>query len=604
MGIDISTPSTTKPSKFALLLELFAHLPAKRIRQLLLLIPLVIVGALSEIIFIGSVVPLVSLMAAPNAFFSSPVASQVLSLFSLDQVSDPGPMFAAIFMLIVIVATLIRVFLMYVTNKLVFGLSYDVGVRLYTLFINQPYNYHLSRSSGEVLADFNKVQILTGGIFRPVIDGAVSVCLSAAIFAGLVLVNAGIAITSAALIGCLYALTGSLLRKYLTQNSSIIAGVQAKRVKVVQEGLGGIRDLILDGSQSQYRRMFAQVDSEFRNAQARNNFIVLMPRFLIECVSICLLVLLVFLLSRQTGGLTEALPLVGALALGAQRLLPLIQRIYQVWAQFEGNISVLEDVLNSLRLPLARSNRLPIVGLRFKNSLVLDQLGFAYHNEGPQVLKDISLTVPKGSKVGVVGESGSGKSTLMDLLMGLIEPNHGQIKVDGVSIDGANRRHWQRNIAHVPQHIYLADATLAENVAFGTDPSEIDFDRVNDAVACAQLTQLVDASRDGYNMLVGEQGVKLSGGQRQRIGIARALYKTADVLIFDEASSALDTETEEKVMSSISKLEKKITVFMVAHRLHTLRHCDLIIKLQNGKIAEVGDYDSLVGPVNQSKTFD
>jgi ATP-binding cassette subfamily B protein len=231
----------------------------------------------------------------------------------------------------------------------------------------------------------------------------------------------------------------------------------------------------------------------------------------------------------------------------------------------------------------------------FESALVLDKVNFRYTDDGPLVLRDVSLTIPRGSRVGFVGKTGSGKSTLVDLILGLLSPTSGEIRIDDEMLRPANTRMWQAKIAHVPQHIYLSDATIIENIAFGVARPAIVEARAYLAARNANVDSFITEQPKGYDALVGERGVRLSGGQRQRIGIARALYKPAAVLVLDEATSALDDATEASVMAAIHALGRDLTVLMIAHRVTTLRDCDIIFRVENGEIVASGSYAEVIG---------
>ena len=305
---------------------------------------------------------------------------------------------------------------------------------------------------------------------------------------------------------------------------------------------------------------------------------------------------LAYALSLQAGGVSAALPVLGALALGAQRLLPALQLIYSSWAFIVGTRMSQIGLLEMLDQPYP--DHLPHTQLpkpiQLHKCIEFREVGFRYGPVGPHVIKKLNLTILKGSRVGIVGSTGSGKSTVIDLLMALLLPTEGTISVDGNVLNGLGIRDWQRSIAHVPQAIFLADTTLAENIAFGVPRTAIDMQRVKKAAAQAQIAEFIEATSDGYDVLVGERGVRLSGGQRQRIGIARALYKQAKVLIFDEATSALDSATEQSIMSSIEGLDRDLTILMIAHRLTTVRNCDVIVQLEAGELVAHGTYDELL----------
>jgi len=317
-----------------------------------------------------------------------------------------------------------------------------------------------------------------------------------------------------------------------------------------------------------------------------------------EALGMLLIAVLAYTLAQHADGIAKAIPVLGALALGAQRLLPVLQQAYAAWSSIQGGRVSLQDTLELLNqeLPDYASqsiNRL----LPFKHKISLNQLSFRYTSETAWVLKNVNLSIPKGSCVGFIGTTGSGKSTLLDIVMGLLRPSEGVFEVDGQAITMENHRAWQMHIAHVPQDIFLADSSIEENIAFGVPKDQIDHERVRSAAFQAQIDSIIDALPKRYQTLVGERGLRLSGGQRQRIGIARALYKEADIIIFDEATSALDTETEKAVMHAIEKLNKNLTILIIAHRITTLKNCTQIVELGDGVVRRTGTYREIV---NQS----
>jgi ATP-binding cassette subfamily B protein len=357
--------------------------------------------------------------------------------------------------------------------------------------------------------------------------------------------------------------------------------------------------MIIDGTQATYCKIYSDVDLPLRRAQANIQILGSCPRFGVEAVAMVLIAFLAFALAGRSTNIAGAIPIIGALALSAQRLLPLMQQIYSSWASMRGGRDTLQDALELLEQPLpAHAHGSLPNSLGFNNRITIKNLSFRYTMQSPWVLRGVSLTIPKGCCVGFIGSTGSGKSTLLDVVMGLLQPTEGSLVIDDVTLTPENYRSWQTHIAHVPQAIFLADSTVAENIAFGVPSELIDHSRVREVAIKAQIAQTIESWDRKYSTLVGERGVRLSGGQRQRIGIARALYKQADVIVFDEATSALDSGTECAVMQAIECLGDDITVLIVAHRLTTLKKCSKVVELQEGEIKREGTYVEVVGQIS------
>jgi ATP-binding cassette subfamily B protein len=404
-------------------------------------------------------------------------------------------------------------------------------------------------------------------------------------------------ITSIAVIGfgSTYVLITILTRKKIANNSDCIAYETTMLHKALQEGLGGVREVLLDGTQQLYCDIYRKADLPLRKAQGSNIFISSSPKFGMEAIGVSLIAIIAYTFSQQQGGVTAVIPALGAIALGAQRLLPALQNCYASWSVITGSRALLFDALLLLEQPISidSSNTLA-ERMDFKESVRLDSVSFRYNKTTPWVLGNLNLEIIKGERIGFVGETGSGKSTSLDLIMGLLEPTTGEVIIDGKPLTDVEQPKWRKNIAHVPQSIFLIDSSMAENIAFGVPKELIDIKLVQDAAKQAQIAEFIEGQPNGYNSQVGERGVRLSGGQRQRIGIARALYKKANVLIFDEATSALDDTTEKAVMDAIERLDRSVTVLIIAHRLTTLRNCDRIIELKDGSVLNDDRYEKML----------
>lgn len=580
----------------ALLGRLLGHLSKRRRRQFALLTGLTVISAAAEVISLGIVLPFIGVLVAPEILFKRPFIASLATDWGITLADQLVLPLTIAFVSAAVVAGAVRMLVLWVTTRLAFASSADLSIEVYRRTLYQPYPVHVSRNSSEVISSItNKIGDAVNVLYQLLTLISSSILL-VAITITLLAINPMVAMVAIAGFGSSYFAISWIARRRLRRNSDRIGHEYSQVIKALQEGLGGIRDVLLDGAQEVYSQVYRQADHPLRRAQGNNVFIAASPRFVVEAVGMGLIAALAYGLSRQPGGVAVALPVLGALALGAQRLLPALQLSYSAWAGITGAQASLAGLLEMLDQPYpADFPRVkPPEPLQLRDSILFSGVSFRYAVAGPLVLDGLNLTIRKGSRVGFVGSTGSGKSTALDLLMGLLVPSEGTLSVDGRIIAGTSVGAWQRSIAHVPQAIYLADTTLAENIAFGVSKAAIDMDRVRKAAAQAQIAEFIESRREGYDVLVGERGVRLSGGQRQRIGIARALYKQASVLVFDEATSALDSATEQSVMSAIEGLDRELTILMIAHRLTTVRNCDTIIQLEAGKLVAQGSYEELL----------
>lgn len=579
-----------------LLLRLWHHLSHRRRRQFVLLMGLMVVSAFAEVVTLGAVLPFLGILTAPDLVFNHPIVADLArkgGITSADQLVLP---LTVAFAAAALLAGAIRILLLWATTRIAFASGADIGIEVYRRTLYQPYRVHVARNSSEVISGMtNKVNLVVFAVLLPVLTFVSSTILLLAIMLTLIIIDPVVASVAALGFGVSYALITVMSRQRLLRNGQRIAHEQTQVVKALQEGLGGIRDVLLDGTQSTYCDIYRQADIPLRRAQGNNTFIALSPRYIMEALGMVMITALSYALSLQAGGIATALPVLGALAIGAQRLLPALQQIYGNWASIAGSHASLADVVSLLDQPLPseilQHSPKP---LPFNDAIRFDAVRFRYTSDGPWVLDGLNLAIPKGARIGFVGSTGSGKSTTLDLLMGLLTPTEGEFLVDDQPLSGGRLRAWQQSIAHVPQSIFLADTSLAENIAFGVPPDAIDLDRLQQVARQAQIADFIESRSEGYQAYVGERGIQLSGGQRQRIGIARALYKQANVLVFDEATSALDNATEGLVIDAIEGLDRDLVILLIAHRLSTVRHCDTIVELENGRVVAQGTYEELL----------
>ncbi len=580
-----------------LIWRLWAHIDKRRHKQFALLAILLILTSFAEVVSIGAVLPFLAVLAAPEKVFEHALAQPFIGMFGVTEARQLLVPLTAGFAATALLSGGMRLLLLFAQTRISHAIGADVSNSIYRRTLYQPYAVHISRNSSEIIAGIStKANAVVGYTILPVMNIVVSAIMTLSILVLLIVIEPRLALSAFAGFAFLYVLVMFAVRRRIASCSGQM-NIEANRViKALQEGLGGIRDVLLDGTQAAFCKIFGEADKRLRRSSANVQMISISPKLIIEALGIVLIATLACFYAESSEGVSGAIPLLGMLALGAQRLLPVLQQAFQSWAALRGGMAILIDTLDLLdqRLPTYLDQPVP-APLPFERTIELVNIEFRYSKLLPLILKGVNLTIPKGSRIGIIGTTGSGKSTLLDLLMGLLSPSGGRFMVDSQEVSCENIIAWQQHIAHVPQAIFLSDSSIAENIAFGIPQDEIDFERVREAAQKAHLADLIESWSEKYATRVGERGVRLSGGQRQRIGIARALYKKADVVVFDEATSALDNDTENLVMESIDSLDINLTVILVAHRLSTLKGCSQIIELADGKVSRMGPYSDIVG---------
>ena len=555
-----------------------------------------VTASFAEMLSIGATLPFLGVLTSPERIYNHHLMQPIIDILDLTAPHQLILPLTAAFIIAALISGVIRLALLYVMVRLSFITGADLGINIYRRTLCQEYTVHLKRNSSEVINGIiNKTNTVIHSVITPVLNLISSIILLIGVMIALLTIDFITAITAFTSFGVIYWGIIYFTRQHLLDNSQCVADESSKMIKSLQEGLGGIRDVLIDGSQEFYCRVFQNADLPLRRAQGNNRFISSSPRYVLEVLGITLIAILAYTMTQRTDGIATAIPVLGALALGAQRLMPALQLAYGSLSTIKGSKVSLIDVLDLLDQPLPyEASELHVSPVVFKKHINLNNVSFRYAPDAPWVVKDINLNLIKGSCVGFMGVTGSGKSTLIDIIMGLLSPTEGALVIDGQEIKTENRRAWQSHLAHVPQNIYLSDSSIEENIAFGVPKDQINFKRVQQAASQAQIADLIEGWQEKYQTFVGERGIRLSGGQRQRIGIARALYKQADVIIFDEATSALDNETELAVMEAIETLGNDLTILIIAHRLTTLKNCDQIIEIGNNNVLRIGKYDELI----------
>lgn len=573
-----------------LLIGVWGYLTSKRRLQLCLLLVVMVASGLAEVASIGAVLPFLVLLSDPVRLWREPVVRNIsnwLGFTTPEQLILPATI---LFAFAAVIASLVRLLNLWLNGKLAASVGSDLSCEAYRRTLYQPYEVHIKRSSAEVITSTTtQISFVVVAInnFLQLITSAVVAC---SLLVALLIADSLVALSAAILFGGTYSLIAVAARRELRSNGQKIADASRRQLTALQEGLNSIRDVLLDGSQSYYLQIYQAADRPQRQLQAKNTFFGAFPRYALEAIGMVAIALLGGSLVIQRGSAASAIPLLGTFALGAQRLLPATQQIYRCWSALNGYNAALEDVLKLLHQQLPSTFKRTSNSFILREGIKLSGVHFRYGSEYNYILKGLDLEIRTGERIGIVGSTGSGKSTLIDIMMGLLKPTSGKFFVDGYDINAPENldqlASWQSVISHVPQSIYLADSSFAENIALGVPRSQIDLNRVKESAAQAQIASLIESSPDGYDTFVGERGINLSGGQCQRIGIARALYKRARILFCDEATSALDTGTEEAVMTAFEGLSEELTIVLITHRPNTLKWCDRVICINDGIASE------------------
>ena len=576
--------------------RVWRNLTPRRKVYFILLLGLMIVASFMEAISISAVLPFIGVLSNPEKVFAHPSAQFFIDFMGIKSQEELLLPFTISFCVLIFIGIALRLLLLWAQNRLGYGTSASFSSSIYIRTLYQPYAVHVSRNSSEVISGItSKANAILTYLITPLMNLVSSSVTISAIIITLFTINPYVAISAFLGFGLLYAGIIFLVKKRLSDSSIILSRESVQMVKALQEGLGGIRDVLIDGTQETYGKIFNRAQGKYNKSSASNQIVGNSPRLIVEFLGIFFICVIAYQLALNGDGFISAIPTLAALALGAQRLLPALQNFYFNWTSLRAGQDSVLDGLQFLEQPFPEhAHKVNPEPIRFEKSIKLENLSFRYGQEGAIVLKNLNLTLEKGKRYGFVGTTGCGKSTLLDIIMGLLVPTKGHLKIDDNIIDINNYRSWQVIIAHVPQAIYLSDTSLAENIAFGVEPDKIDMNKVREAAQKAQIAETIEALPQKYETFVGERGIRLSGGQRQRIGIARALYKNAQVIVFDEATSALDNETELAVMEGIEQLADDLTILIVAHRVSTLKRCDKIFRMDKGEIVKEGVYDEMV----------
>lgn len=591
-----------------LIKHLFSLLTSRQRRQFFALQILVVFMAVAETAGVASIIPFMALVGNMSQLQQDTFIAQIYQASGVN--SETQFLFLLGFGVLgmLFIATLISSYTIWTLSMFSNKIGAEIADRLYTHYLKQGWLFHASGSSALLT---KKIAIesmrVTTGILLPLMHVNAKTILALLMISSIFIYDPMVAIIIFSIFALAYSVLFTVVRMRLQKNGRIISTVNEQRFRLMNEGFGGIKDVLLLGRDSDFIERFNKTGISLAKSLGTNDALGTVPRYIMELVAFgSMIAVVLYLIANYEGNLGVILPILSVYALAGVKLLPAFQSVYTSIAKIRAHSpafeSIQDDLTHSKSTKLSTSNSEDAF-LVPQKKISLENVTFKYPNKEEKALNNLNISIPVNSIVGIVGPSGSGKSTLVDILLGLIKPQQGQLKIDENIIDNKNCRSWQNTIGFVAQNIFLSEGSISENVAFGIPKDQINQNQVLRALKLAHLDDLVKSFEDGIHTRVGERGIQLSGGQRQRIGIARALYYKAEVLVFDEATSSLDGITEKMIMEAIHNFSGQKTIIMIAHRLKTVQKCDQIFFVDKGRVIDKGTYQELIKTNEQFKNM-
>ena len=577
--------------------QLWVELSSFRRLQLCSFVLLAIITSAFEIISIGAVVPFLGAITDVEKIRNSSILKSFHWLVSDVSNSQILSLTFIIFSISILVCGMMRLFISWFSNRIAYSIGHELSSKIYKLTLMQPYEYHTQSDSSELIHTLTtKVNIVIFNIIFQSLSLISCSIIAITILAFAVYLEPIISCSIGLAMALTYVGIAILTRPKKVMQGYLISTKTSEIIKLLQEGSGGVRDILLGGLQDIYLDYFKRLDYRIREAHSSNLFLNISPKYILETLGMLVIVSASYYLANSTTANFGGIAMMGAMALLIQKMLPLMQQIYTANSSIESGIAALDGCLTYFNLAERpqKLNAHEEQEFKFNDSIQVSNLSFKYAGSKENVISGLSFSIKKGERVAFVGSSGSGKSTILDLIMGLLSPTSGSLKIDGVELDAHNIRRWQEKIAHVSQSIFIANISVRENIAFGVPVNEIDEGRLIEVAKLAQIHDFIISLPYKYETLAGERGGNFSGGQRQRVAIARALYKRSDVIVLDEATSALDHETESIIMGAIKGQGMNSTLIIAAHRLDTLKDCTVIYKISDGVIIASGRFEDVL----------
>ena len=564
-----------------------------------LILFLTFIAALVDMMGVASILPFVAILSNPSLIETNIILNLTFNQLTIFGVKTEEEFLFAlgiIVFLLLILSLIVKALTTYLQERFVQLSEYNIGKRLIEIYLRQPYSWFLNRNSADLGKNIlsEVMQVINNGI-RPLIELIAKSLIAIALITLLFIVDPILAMIVGSSLGSAYLLIFYFVRNYLDKSGSLRLKNNQLRFTAVNEAFSATKEIKLGGLEKIFINIFSNSALIVAKSQAVALVVSQLPKYILEAIAFGGILLIILYIMTQTGNFNSALPIISLYAFAGYRLLPALQQIYVSFTQliFVGpSLSKLFNDMTNKNILVENQDE----GFLFpKNQIVLKNICYDYPESKRTTIKNINIEILAKSIVGFVGPTGSGKTTLVDIILGLLDPKKGSLEIDGKIITKQNVRSWQRSIGYVPQNIYLSDDTIAANIAFGVQRNEIDLDLIEKSSKIANLHNfIINELPKKYDTIIGERGIRLSGGQRQRIGIARALYNNPKVLILDEATSSLDNQTEELVVKQVLNSNQDMTIIMIAHRLNTVKGCDIIFRLDKGEITDQGSYQKVI----------
>lgn len=569
---------------YFLLIKLISFIKDFKKTYLVILLLILASSAFFEICILGFLYILIKAFTNPDYYYGTFFFEFLIKFFNFNSNQELVLLISIFFITACLLSGILRLLFIYISTKFLNYIGRKISILCYEKMVYQNFDFYFKNNTNSILSIFStKLVYIFNSIFNT-ISMFYNIIVFFLTFVILTYINFYVSVLSTAFFIILYFLIIIFFKKKIIKNGAIIANEQPLNLKIIRETFNGFRDIILNNNQRFYINIFSNSNNKLLNAQDKFKFIYSVPRPLIESFLLMSIGFVIAINSNNYEDLNKLLPFLATIAVAAQRVLPILNQLYTAHATNLDQTESLKYVVSFLKKETIYYDNKKIKSLEFIKSIELKNVSFYYDSKVSSILKDINLKILAGSRIGIVGKSGSGKSTLADLILGIVNPIKGEILVDGKSIID-KKQSWYSKVGSVPQNIFITEQTFAENIAFGVEKNRIDLNKVKNVAKKAQISDFIESKSDGYWSLIGEKGLKISVGQRQRIAIARALYKESSLIIFDEATSSLDSDVEKLILNTIFNLTRKnYTLIIISHKLSNLKNCDFIYKIENSSL--------------------